>query len=209
MNDKNLIKLSRFLSFVLRHKPDTIKITLDRNGWADVDTLIDAVNRSGRYFVDRKILELIVATDDKQRYAFNSDRKLIRASQGHSIDVDLDLTPVEPPEFLYHGTAYKSVAKIQQEGLKPQKRQYVHLSADDKTAINVGFRHGQPVVFTVFARKMYEIGQQFYLSENNVWLTAHVEPNFCMSYKKSRGKTIVQTLDETTNNDDSIPIYRC
>ena len=153
-------------------------MTLDRNGWADVDTLIHAVNRNGQYFVDRTILEEIVASDDKQRYAFNSDKKLIRASQGHSIDVDLELTPMEPPEFLYHGTAYKSVAQIQREGLKPQKRQYVHLSVDGKTAINVGSRHGQPVVFTVFARQMYESGQLFYLSENNVWLTTHVDPQF-------------------------------
>ena len=178
MNNKKLIKLSRFLSFVLRHKPEVIDVVLDKNGWTDVDLLIKAVNRSERYFINREILEEIVATDDKQRYAFSCDKKLIRASQGHSIEIDLELQPATPPEFLYHGTALKSIIQIQREGLKPQKRQYVHLSIDVKTAINVASRHGQPVVLTVFAQQMYEAGQPFYLSENNIWLTTHVEPKF-------------------------------
>jgi len=178
MNDKSWTRSSRFLSLVLRHKPEAIDIVLDRNGWTDVDTLINAVNRSGRHFINREILEKIVATNDKQRYAFSSDKKLIRASQGHSIAVDLELKLAIPPLFLYHGTSFKSVEQIQREGLKPQKRQYVHLSVDVETAINVGSRHGQPIVFTVLAQQMYEAGQLFYLSENNVWLTANVDPKF-------------------------------
>ena len=175
---KQQIRLSRFLSFVLRHKPETIDITLDRNGWANVDTLIKAVNRSGRHLIDRDILDEIVSTDDKQRYAFSCDKKLIRASQGHSIDVDLELKSLEPPEILYHGTAAQFVALIKREGLKPRKRQYVHLSSDVKTAISVGSRHGYPVVLTIPAQQMYETGQPFYLSENNVWLTTHVSSEF-------------------------------
>ena len=177
MSEKKLTQLSRFLCLVLRHKPETIGVTLDRNGWVDVDVLLKAVNRSGRYMT-REILDRIVATDDKQRYALSHDKKLIRASQGHSIDIDLELVPIEPPEFLYHGTAIGFVAKIKQEGLKSQKRQYVHLSSDVKTAIAVGSRHGHPAVLTVLAQRMYEAGQQFYLSENHVWLTTEIKPEF-------------------------------
>jgi len=178
MDNKKLTKLSCFLSFVLRHKPEAVGVMLDRNGWVDVDLLIAAVNRNGKHFINHDILNEIVATDDKQRYAFSNDKKSIRASQGHSIDVDLGLKPVTPPEFLYHGTARNFVAQIQREGLKPRKRQYVHLSVDIETAVNVGSRHGQPVVLTVLAQQMYENAQAFYLSENNVWLTTHVEPKF-------------------------------
>jgi putative RNA 2'-phosphotransferase len=177
MDDRKLIQLSRFLCLVLRHKPEAVGVTLDRNGWVKVETLIKAVNRSGRP-VTREILDEIVASDDKQRYAFSPDRTLIRASQGHSVDIDLGLKPVEPPEFLYHGTAYRFVTQIKQEGLKPRKRQYVHLSVDVKTAINVGSRHGEPVVLTILARQMHESGHLFHLSENNVWLTEHVQPEF-------------------------------
>jgi putative RNA 2'-phosphotransferase len=130
---------------VLRHKPETIGIELDRNGWVNVDMLIEAVMQSGRHLT-REILVEIVTTDDKQRYAFSPDPKKIRASQGHSINVDLDLMLIEPPEFLYHGTAIRFATQIMQEGLKSQKRQYVHLSADVKTALNVGSRHGEPIV---------------------------------------------------------------
>ena len=179
MNDKKLIRLSRFLSLVLRHKPEEVGITLDPNGWAEVDVLIKAINRSGRHFT-QEILEEIVATDDKQRYAFSPDKKRIRASQGHSVDVNLELKPAEPPEFLFHGTAVGFIAQIKQEGLKPGKRQFVHLSADVATAVTVGSRHGRPVVLTVLAQKMHEAGQAFYLSENKVWLTAHVKPEFLL-----------------------------
>jgi putative RNA 2'-phosphotransferase len=177
MNDDKLTQLSRFLSFVLRHKPEAIGIELDRNGWMDVDMLIKAVNQNGQYLT-REILAEIVATDNKQRYIFSQDQKQIRASQGYSINVDLEFTPIDPPEFLYHGTAMRFVKQIMQEGLKPQKRQYVHLSADVKTATTVGKRHGEPVVLTVFAQKMHENGQLFYLSENKVWLTKYVQPEF-------------------------------
>ena len=183
MNDKQQIQLSRFLSLVLRHKPETIGLILDPNGWGEVDLLIKGVNRSGRY-ITCEILEEIVASDDKQRYIFSTDKKKIRASQGHSIAVDLGLQPVAPPNFLYHGTALNFVARIQKEGLNPRSRQYVHLSTDLETAITVGLRHGQPVVFTILARQMYETGQSFYLSENNVWLTSHVEPKYLQVYEE-------------------------
>jgi len=182
MNDKQMTQLSRFLSFILRHKPETIGVTLNQNGWADVDLLVEGINRSGRH-ITREILDEIVATDEKQRYVFSHDKKFIRASQGHSIDVDLELKPVEPPEFLYHGTSMRFLAHIQQEGLKPQNRQYVHLSVDIETAMAVGSRHGQPVMLTVFAQQMHEAGQLFYLSENNVWLTSHVEPRYLKEVK--------------------------
>jgi putative RNA 2'-phosphotransferase len=175
MNDKQLTQLSRFLSLVLRHKPETIDMILDRNGWADVDLLIDGVNRSGRH-ITQEVLNEIVAKDEKQRYVFSHDKKMIRASQGHSIDVDLELKPVEPPEFLYHGTAHSFLEGIQRKGLQPRQRQYVHLSSNIETAIHVGSRHGKPIVLTVFAKQLYESGQTFFLSENNVWLTTHVEP---------------------------------
>ena len=177
MDDKQQTQLSRFLSLVLRHKPETIGMTLDQNGWADVDLLIEGISRSGRHFT-WEILDEIVVTDEKQRYMFSPNKKKIRASQGHSIDVDLELKPAKPPEFLYHGTAVNSVEQIKREGLKPRKRQYVHLSIDIEMATCVGARHGQPIILTVLAQQMYEAGQQFYLSENNVWLTTHVEPRF-------------------------------
>lgn len=190
MSDKQLVQISRFLSFVLRHKPETIGLTLDKNGWGDVSLLIDSVNRSGRPLT-REILDEIVITDEKQRYVFSPDKKFIRASQGHSIDIDLGLKAVEPPEFLYHGTSFRSLARITQDGLKPQKRQYVHLSVDIETAITVGSRHGQPVVLKILAQQMYESGQLFYLSENNVWLTQHVETKFLQIIPKfSNGSRI-------------------
>jgi putative RNA 2'-phosphotransferase len=183
MTDKKLIQLSRFLSFVLRHKPEAIGLELDQNGWVNVDMLIEAVIQSGRHLT-REILAEIVVTDDKQRYAFSPDKKLIRASQGHSINVDLVLTPIEPPELLYHGTAIRFAAQIMQEGLKPQNRQYVHLSTDDKTASSVGSRHGKPtIVLTVLAQKMHEDGQLFYLSENKIWLVEYIKPEYLMLMK--------------------------
>lgn len=176
--DKNkLTKTSRFLSLVLRHKPQEIGLTLDENGWADVDELIRAVNRSGR-FLTLDMLREVVATNDKQRFAFDETGTKIRASQGHSIDVDLDLTVIAPPDVLYHGTAFGFLPSIHEKGLVPGKRQYVHLSSDVKTAVNVGSRHGRPVVLIVDAKRMHADGHPFYLSENKVWLTAHVAPQY-------------------------------
>ena len=164
----NLTQTSKLISLILRHKPETIGITLDEHGWANVNELIRGVN------IDMKILEQIVATDDKQRYSFNEDKTLIRANQGHSIPVDVELEEVQPPEFLWHGTAEKYINSICRDGLIPKSRLYVHLSSDTQTATTVGQRHGEAVLLRVDARKMYQDGYKFYLSKNGVWLTKHV-----------------------------------
>ena len=169
------IKLSRFISLILRHKPEAIGIKLDNNGWANVKELIDNINASKKYYINMDILKDIVATDDKQRYSFNCDMSKIRANQGHSINVDLEFTPIAPPDELYHGTAIKYLDSILAEGLKPKSRQYVHLSKDFETAKTVGERHGDVVVLKLDSRRMYDEGVKFYLSENNVYLTDSVD----------------------------------
>ncbi len=165
---------SIFLSLVLRHQPSAAGILLDRHGWANIDELIEGVNRTGRYFLDRRTLEEIVANDAKQRYSISADGTKIRANQGHSVKVDVDLTETEPPEYLYHGTAERFCESIRTEGLKSKTRLYVHLSKDKHTATAVGKRHGKPVVLTVSSGKMYRDGYKFYLSVNDVWLTKYV-----------------------------------
>ena len=166
-------RLSKFISLILRHKPSEIGITLDKYGWANVTDLINGINDSGRK-INMKVLEEIVLTDDKYRYSFNDDKTLIRANQGHSIPVDVELNEVQPPEFLWHGTAEKYVDGICRLGLISKSRLYVHLSCDTQTAIDVGKRHGEVVLFRIDARKMYHDGFKFYLSKNGVWLTKHV-----------------------------------
>ena len=168
----SLIKASRFMSLILRHKPESIGISLDAHGWADVEELIKGISK--KYPFDRNILEEIVRTDDKQRYIFNEDKTLIRANQGHSIPVDVELEIVNPPEYLWHGTGEKYTDSIELIGLIPKSRLYVHLSSDEETAINVGKRHGKPVVYRVRSGEMMEKGYVFYLSKNNVWLTKNV-----------------------------------
>lgn len=165
---KNLTKTSKYISLILRHKPETIGITLDPHGWADVDRLLAGVG------ISMEELEEIVSTDEKQRYSFNDDKTRIRANQGHSIQVDLELMEKEPPETLYHGTTGRFLGAIQKEGLHRQSRQYVHLSGDLETALKVGSRRGKPVVLLVHAGEMYRDGYAFYQSENGVWLTNEV-----------------------------------
>lgn len=176
-NLSNKDKLSVFISLVLRHKPDAASIQLDENGWANVDELINGINSTGKK-LDMEKLEEIVATDEKGRYSFNEDKTLIRANQGHSIPVDVELTEQEPPEFLYHGTAERFLEDIQVEGLKPMSRLYVHLSKDKETAIKVGKRHGGPVVLQVKSGEMFRNGNKFYLSENGVWLIKSVPAKY-------------------------------
>ena len=174
-----LDKLSVFISLILRHKPETIGIQLDEHGWANVDELIDGTNNTGRK-IDIEILEEIVRTDNKQRYSFNEDETLIRANQGHSIPVDVELKKHQPPQILYHGTASRFFDSIMQDGLKPMSRLYVHLSSDMETAMKVGKRHGEPVVLKVKSEEMYKDGIEFYLSENGVWLTKNVDKKYIM-----------------------------
>jgi len=171
------VKLGRFLSLVLRHDPGAAGITLDEHGWADVDELLDGVRGTGRK-IDREILERIVRENSKQRYAFNQDRTKIRANQGHSLPVDVELRQERPPQYLYHGTASRFLPSIRAEGLKKMSRQYVHLSADYETAVAVGRRHGSPAVLTIDAAAMVRDGTVFYRSENGVWLCEHVPAKY-------------------------------
>ena len=168
----SLADTSKFMSLILRHKPEAIGISLDEHGWADVDELIAGISRT--HELNKDILEEIVRTDDKQRYSFNEDKTLIRANQGHSIPVDVELDEVKPPEELWHGTGEKYVLSIDRQGLLPKSRLYVHLSKDEETAVKVGKRHGKPILYIVKAGKMYRDGYKFYLSKNGVWLTKGV-----------------------------------
>ena len=163
------IKLGRFLSLVLRHEPEAAGIALDGNGWADVQRLIAGVRATGRQ-LDLETLERIVRENDKSRYSFNEDHSKIRANQGHSIAVDLKLEARTPPDVLYHGTASRFLDAIMRDGLIPRERQYVHLSADIETAIDVGSRHGKPVILYIDTAAMVRDGHSFWLSENQVWL---------------------------------------
>lgn len=168
----SLTETSKYISLILRHKPKIIGITLDEHGWANVDELIEGVNKT--HPLTMEILEQIVASDDKMRYSFNEDKTLIRANQGHSIPVDVELEQVEPPEFLFHGTGEKFVASINQQGLIPKSRLYVHLSSDTETAKKVGSRHGNPFIYRIASGKMHRDGHQFFLSVNGVWLIKSV-----------------------------------
>ena len=177
MNEKEKKHVSKFLSLVLRHQPDTISLRLDEQGWANVAELIQQCALHGVMFTPDE-LEDIVATNNKQRFAFDASHSCIRASQGHSITIDLALTPATPPDRLYHGTGVQSLAAIREIGLQKMERQHVHLSADTGTAQQVGRRKGASVILTIAARLFHENGAVFYLSANNVWLTDHVPPQY-------------------------------
>ena len=178
----SVVKTSRLISYILRHDPQSAGVTLDAHGWASVSELIDGVNRTRRLTFE--LLEQIVAQDDKGRYAFNADKTKIRANQGHSIPVDVELTCAAPPAVLYHGSAEKYATAIAVGGLEPKTRLYVHLSADRATAIKVGSRHGVPVVYEVDAARMQADGFVFYLSANGVWLTEHVPVAYLTQYAR-------------------------
>ena len=168
----SLRDVSKYMSLILRHKPETIGISLDEHGWANVEDLITGIAKDNEF--NMEILEEIVRRDEKQRYSFNEDKTLIRANQGHSIPVDVELEEWVPPEILWHGTGEKYVESIDREGLISKSRLYVHLSKDEDTAIKVGSRHGKPVIYNVKAKQMYDDGYKFYLSVNGVWLTKEV-----------------------------------
>ena len=171
-----MIKVSKFLARILRHDPGAASLRLDPNGWAEVDDLLRAVRARFGDFTAADLAEL-VSTNDKSRYALSPDGSRIRANQGHSIDVDLGLNRVEPPQTLYHGTKADLVPKILREGLNKGRRHYVHLSADIHTALGVGGRRGGKVaLLAIRSAEMTDFA--FYRSSNGVWLTEHVPPSF-------------------------------
>lgn len=168
--EKELRNLSKFLSLVLRHKPETIDIRLSNGGWVNTNLLIEKCNAFGKK-IDLKTLKYLVETNNKKRFGFNTDKSKIRANQGHSVSIELGLSKRIPPEILYHGTAIQNVESILESGLNKQKRQHVHLSDNVETALQVGQRHGKPVVLKIYAKQMHQDGFAFFLSKNNVWLT--------------------------------------
>ena len=183
---RDLSSTSKFISLILRHQPEVIGITLDEHGWADVEELIAGIKKTRSF--DMEVLEEIVRTDSKMRYSFNEDKTLIRANQGHSIPVDVELPVVMPPEYLYHGTAQKYVESIEKIGLIPKSRLYVHLSGDIDTAVKVGIRHGKPVAYRVASGQMQEDGFVFYRSVNGVWLVKEVPAAYLEKIDKEEGK---------------------
>lgn len=180
MSNKN-DKLSVFISLILRHKPEVIGIHLDEYGYANVCELINGINNNGRC-LDLKILKEIVNTDKKGRYSFNEDFTKIKANQGHSINVNLELKECVPPEILYHGTHEGVLVDILNNGIKKMDRHHVHLSEDINTAKQVGSRRGKSEILEVHAKRMFKDGYKFYLSENEIWLTDYV-PNFYITVK--------------------------
>ncbi|MGY3266168.1 RNA 2'-phosphotransferase [Lysobacter sp. HA35] len=172
-----LVRQSRFISRVLRHSPQSIGLSLDDAGWADVDELLAAA-AAHSVALDRATLDEIVASNDKQRFAVDASGTRIRANQGHSIDVDLGLVPVEPPERLFHGTATRHLKSILRDGLHRGRRRHVHLATDADTARRVGARHGVPAVLGIRAHALHTAGEMFYRSDNGVWLIEKVPPRF-------------------------------
>ena len=177
MDGKRQKQISKFMSLVLRHQPDLIGIELDEYGWTPVEELIAKAQTNGHRFTESELRE-VVEKNDKQRFAFSEDGKMIRANQGHSIPVDLDLDPRVPPERLFHGTVARFLPGIRREGLLKGERHHVHLSPDVETAKKVGFRRGKPVILEIQSGRMHAEGLVFYCSDNGVWLTERVPPAY-------------------------------
>ena len=177
MNTNKVKHISKFLSLILRHNPEKIGLHLDENGWADVSELLSKANKSGKRLNLETLIE-VVATNDKKRFAFNEDQTKIRANQGHSIKVNLEYVAKQPPEFLYHGTVSKFMGAIREKGLLKMNRHHVHLSSDRDTAIKVGSRRGKPIILSVNSGEMHQQRILFYQSDNGVWLTDTVAPDF-------------------------------
>lgn len=177
--DKFDLKISKFMSLVLRHKPEEINAIITDEGYISTDVLIKGINRKFNLNITLKDIERIVVEDDKQRYSFNFDKSKIKANQGHSLkNINLNLKSMEPPKVLYHGTSTNVAANIKRDGICKMKRQYVHLSKDIDTATKVGSRHGDVLIFIVDSERMHNDNYKFYLSENNVWLTDYVSPEY-------------------------------
>ena len=169
-----VVRYSKFLSLILRHRPEEVGVTLDPAGWVDVDVILAALQKRTNPPFTRELLVRVVQENDKKRFEFNEDQTRIRASQGHSVQVDLEYAPIEPPEFLFHGTVDRVLDSIRAKGLIKGDRHHVHLSLDRETASKVGSRRGRPVVLRVRAQEMHQAGAQFFRSTNGVWLTEHV-----------------------------------
>ena len=177
MKEQQKTHISKLLSLVLRHSPETIGISLDENGWVATEELLDKLAAHNEPVTIAELKE-VVSTNSKQRFAFNTDHTRIRANQGHSVQVELGLVAAVPPEYLYHGTVDKFLDAIRAGGLQKMSRQHVHLSADTETATKVALRRGKPVILTVNSGDMHRAGRLFYLSENGVWLTDEVQVDF-------------------------------
>lgn len=177
MSESRVIKISKYLSYHLRHRPDEIGLELAPGGWVPVDELLAAAQKHA-FLIHRNELEEVVVRNDKKRFSFDATGTLIRANQGHSVEVDLQLEEAVPPDVLYHGTGHRAVESIMQMGLSKMSRHHVHLSVDMATAKKVGQRHGRPVVFAVNSAAMYGAGYTFYCSNNGVWLVDHVPPGY-------------------------------
>lgn len=177
MDPARLVKISKYLSKHLRHQPERLQLTLQPGGWVEVKDLLAACARF-RFPITQEELEEVVSRNDKQRFSFDETGQKIRANQGHSTEVDLQLTPIEPPELLYHGTGANSVEAILRTGLIKMSRHHVHLSPDTETARRVGMRHGKPAIFIVKAQEMRKAGFLFYCSANGVWLVDSVPVQF-------------------------------
>jgi putative RNA 2'-phosphotransferase len=177
MDEQRMVRISKYLAKHLRHQPHRLGITLENGGWVEVDTLLEACARNG-FRLTRAELEHVVAANDKQRYGFDPTGSRIRANQGHSVEVDLELPVAVPPDVLFHGTVERFLPQITQEGLLPMNRHDVHLSADRATAERVGARRGKPVVLTVDAAAMNAAGHTFRVSANGVWLVSAVPPQY-------------------------------
>ncbi|MEW6731955.1 MAG: RNA 2'-phosphotransferase [Acidobacteriota bacterium] len=177
MESKQLIRISKYLSKHLRHQPARIGLTLKQGGWVEVAVLLQACAQNG-FPISQAQLEEVVAHNDKKRFSFDATGMLIRANQGHSIEVDLQLAAATPPDLLYHGSAQSNVESILKIGLRKMARHHVHLSRDIETAIKVGSRHGKPVVFAVDTVAMQQAGYQFWRSDNGVWLVNDVPPQY-------------------------------
>ena len=173
MDDKEVIRKGKHLAFLLRHDQDAFdKGLIDNNGWRNVSELIKNEGYS------KELLDEIVEANNKQRYEYNSDKSKIRARQGHSINVDVNLTEAIPPSVLYHGTSTKALESIYKQGIVKGKRLYVHLSKDEETALKVGSRHGTPYVLKIDTEQMIKDGLKFYISNNGVWLTEYVNSKY-------------------------------
>jgi putative RNA 2'-phosphotransferase len=177
LTEKEATRLSKFLSLVLRHQPESIGMELDQQGWVNVKELLDKARKNGRDLTIES-LSFIVENNAKKRFEFSANLQKIRASQGHSVEVDLGYTPQTPPDILYHGTASRFIDPIVRTGLEKRSRQQVHLSKDVETAVSVGQRHGKPAILTVLSKEMYQAGYDFFLSANGVWLTDAVPVQF-------------------------------